>query len=178
MAHALILGRTESGKSTLAKLIAKSLRSRGRRVLLHDPCADNKFPADFRFLDMNGLGERARVERSAHVFIDESSAAFDDGRNLDHSWLATRSRHWGHSCYFIGQRAPQVPKTMRDQCSTLFLFSSSVSDGIIHADEWGRDELRGCNTLKQFEFFKVDRAQNLQRMRIVNYREIQLVRDE
>lgn len=91
----------------------------------------------------------------AFVFVDECGEVFNEGQDKTYAWLATRSRHWGHSVSFIAQRGIQVPKTMRDQCERLYLFTSSVSDGKLHEEEWNEPLLADCNKIPQLHFYCV-----------------------
>jgi DNA helicase HerA-like ATPase len=50
MAHSLILGMTESGKTTLAKRLAQHYKSRGIGVIVLDPLNDD-WPCDFKTAD-------------------------------------------------------------------------------------------------------------------------------
>jgi len=155
--HILIVGMTESGKSTLAKLLVRNLKSAGHKVAVLDPISDPAWKADFITSDIDEMRKYLAENRSVYVFIDESGSVFGEGRDATHSWLATTSRHYGHSVAFISQRAMQIPRTMRDQCQRLYLFTSSVADGELHAEEWNKPVLYQCNTLPQFYFYSVSR---------------------
>lgn len=156
--HSLIIGMTESGKTTLAKIIANQLSSQGKSVAVLDPVYDSAWPEKaFKADNPADFSQYLREHRSVYAFVDESGSVFNEGNDNSYQWFATTSRHYGHSAVFIAQRAIQVPKTMRDQCSRLFLFTSSRSDGKIHADEWNKPSLEECNALPQFHFYKVDR---------------------
>lgn len=173
--HTLILGMTESGKSTLAKLLASTLLAQGKRVAVLDPIFDPAWKATFKTDDIYELREWAESNRNAYIFIDESGEVFNEGNDTEHSWFATRSRHYGHSVFFLAQRAIQVPKTMRDQCGKLFVFTSSSSDGVIHSEEWNKQELRGCNKLEQLHFYSCTRFGQIQKMRIVDFKRVENV---
>jgi hypothetical protein len=67
------------------------------------------------------------------------------------TWLATNSRKWGHKAHFISQRATQLDKNIRTQCSSLFLFQQSVSDCKILSSEFNRDFMGACD-LKKGEY--------------------------
>jgi len=170
--HQLILGQTESGKSTLSKILAVELLKRGKKVAILDPLSDPNWVGTFKTDDIEELREYLENERSVYVFIDESGQYFNEGNDASHIWLATRSRHFGHSITFIGQRSIQIPKTMRDQCSRLYLFTSSRTDGKIHVEEWNKDCLGRCNELPQMHFWVVDRYNKCDLMRIHKYKEI------
>ena len=170
--HSLIIGQTESGKSTLAKVFASKLTNSGKKVAVLDPLFDPDWKCNYRTDDINEMTQYLKVNRSVYVFVDESGAYFNDGNDTTYSWLATRSRHYGHSVFFIAQRAIQIPKTMRDQCSRLYLFTSSRSDGKIHSEEWNKDVLETCNTLPKLKFFQCDRYNLCEVLTIKDYKEI------
>ena len=170
-----MIGMTESGKSTLGKLLAKQLVAQGKTVAVFDPIYDPDWVATFKTDDISELREYLEKTRSVYVFVDESGEVFNEGNDTSNAWLATRSRHYGHSCFFLAQRAIQVPKTMRDQCGKLFLFTSSASDGMIHCEEWNKQELRRCNELPQMHFYTGTRFGTLERMEIVRFKDIRKV---
>jgi hypothetical protein len=176
--HVLNVGMTESGKSTLGKILARQLHAQGKRVVILDPLYDPDWQCSDRFPDVESFAAYLRANRSCFGFVDECGAVFDDGNDSTHSWLATRSRHYGHSLHFMAQRAIQLPKTMRDQCARVFLFTSSASDGKILAEEWNKPILQTCNTLPKLEFFMAERYDMCSRMRIVNYTEVHSVAGE
>lgn len=154
---------TESGKSALSKLLVKSLKERGKTVVVLDPLGD-RWAASVAFEDVAELSAYMAKSKNCHVFIDESGEVFEEGRNSEYAWVVTRSRHLGHSVYLIGQRAIQIPKTMRDQASKAFVFTSSASDGKILADEFNREELRNCSDLPQFHCLEASRFGTLRRL--------------
>lgn len=162
MAHSLIIGMTESGKTTLAKKLAGHYRQNGIGVLVLDPLSDPAWPADFKTADNEQFLKVYWDSRRCAVFIDESGDAI--GR-YDDTMIktATRGRHWGHSNHYITQRATQLSATVRGQCSHLFLFCSPLSDAKIYADEWNQQELRNSCNLKQGEYYHVTRFGELHR---------------
>lgn len=164
--HAMIIGMTESGKSTLGKILAKELKASGKTVAVLDPLCDPDFTSDFCTDDIEEMREWLESNRSAYVFVDESGQFFNEGNDLSNAWLATRSRHFGHSVFFLAQRAVQIPKTMRDQCGRLYLFTSSVNDGKIHAEEWNKPECLQCHTLPKLHFMQVSRFDPVKHLRI------------
>lgn len=94
--------------------------------------------------------------RNCALFIDESGAAIGRYAGPMHA-LATQSRHMGHKAHFFVQRGSLLDKTVRDQCSILFLFRVSKSDAKTFADEFGWDELEKANALEPGECYKVTR---------------------
>ena len=121
MAHNLILGMTESGKTTLAKELCLRLKARGISTLVLDSLSDPGWEADFItenpdeflsvYFDPN--------TRYCAAFIDEAG---DYAGRYDWAMVksATRGRHWGHMNFYISQRGIQIARTIRDQCSNLF----------------------------------------------------------
>ena len=170
--HCLIIGQTESGKSCFSKILARQYKAMGKHVAVLDPICDPDWPADFKTDSVDELRKYLNQNRSVYVFIDESGEVFNEGNDNTHSWLATRSRHYGHSVHFLAQRAMQVPKTMREQCNKLFLFTSSRSDGKLHAEEWNKDELVNCNRLPKLHFYMTDRFGEVKTLKIVDYKKV------
>jgi hypothetical protein len=155
---------TQSGKTTLAKKLAQNIRNRGLGVLVLDPIA-TEWPANAVFRDFAEFMETARASRRCFLFVDE--AGMNCGQNeKDAYWLATIARHWGHSTIFISQRAIQIAKTMRDQCSYLYLFNCSASDAKTLSDEWNKPELQGAAALAQGEYFYAPRFGEVQKRRV------------
>lgn len=165
MAHGLILGMTESGKTTLSKKIARELKDQGRGVIVLDPLKDPEWIADIVIADFMEFLDIVKRSRSCFLFVDE--AGMNCGQwDVESLWLATQSRHWGHSTFFISQRAQQISKTIREQCRFLYLFACSKSDSKILSDEWNRPELEEANTLNRGEYFYAPRFGNVKRMRV------------
>lgn len=156
---------TESGKTTLAKKLSSEAKKHNLGVLVLDPLNDPGWVADYQTTDKMQFMHAVKNSRSCAVFIDESGEAV--GRYQDEMfWLGTRARHYGHSCHFLAQRAQQVAKTVRDQCSRLFLFNCSFDDSKELANEWNKPELRDAYTLRQGEFFACGRFTPVTRQKL------------
>lgn len=162
MAHILILGMTLSGKTTLAKKLAPVYRARGIKVGVLDPLGDPEWEADFRTTDPDDFLRAFWASRQCAWFVDESGDAVG---KYDEAMIktATRGRHWGHRMHYITQRGAQLSRTVRDQCSSLFLFTTSLDDSKIHANEWNKPQIKSAHTLRQGEYFHTDRFSALQR---------------
>lgn len=156
---------TESGKTTLASELSRYYRERGIGVLVLDPLGDPRWSADVLLSDRHEFLELCRTSRRCMIFVDEAGESVGQYDNEMH-WLATRGRHYGHCAHFCSQRGMQIAKTVRDQCSLMWLFRSSISDCKIHADEWGFEELRAGNSLAQGEYFYAERFGALERCRL------------
>ena len=138
--HTLILGDCTSGKSYIGKKLAAEFMRTGRKVFVLNPIGD-KWPADFQTWDPAEFLDycRSPQHQDGAIFIDEAGDAFAEGKL---TWLATRGRHFGHACFFIGQRYTLVPKTVRALCSTLYLFASHPDDCIELAGDFNDEGLR------------------------------------
>lgn len=137
--HSLILGMSESGKSSLAKKLIKQLRSQGYKTLVLDPNKDPSFNADFQTKDPLEFERVFKSSRSCFCFIDESGYIGKFSECLKES--ATRGRHFGHSFFFLAQKATQIEPLVREQCSGLFLFRAGLQSRKILAEEYDSPEL-------------------------------------
>lgn len=169
MPHVLIVGITESGKTTLAKRLCAKYKARGVKTIVLDPLGDPGWHADLQTPSPEDFLSVVKASRSCAVFVDESGEMI--GRYNDEMfWLATRGRHYGHNCHFITQRAAQLNPTVRNQCTQAFIFCVSLSDAKTLADEYNKQEIRQANTLAQFECFHVTRFSPVKRLKITKER--------
>jgi len=158
MAHILILGSTQSGKTTHAKKLIQDYKAKGIKTIVYDKLtADPSWQADFVTDDRDEFLSTFWSSQQCMVFIDEAGDAIEGMHDTKMRETATKGRHWGHLVHYISQRATMIPKTIRDQCTHLFLFTSSLADAKIHADEWNSEELKNASTLKQGEYYHTTR---------------------
>lgn len=164
-AHVLILGQTLSGKTTLAKQLTHFYRGKNVKVILLDPMNDPGYHADFRTRDPNEFLRVLWDSEGCAGFIDESgkfAGRYDDAMIE----TATESRHFGHRCHYISQRGAQLSVTLRQQCTQMFLFSTSQSDCKIHSNEWNEPEFLTGHQLPQFHYLYKQRFQPVQRLKL------------
>lgn len=90
--------------------------------------------------------------------VDESAVSLDKF-NQAQSWLATSSRHRGHSGVFIAHRLKQISTGIRSQCTLIFLFACGRSEVKEIDDEYDLPEVWKATRLKKFEFAMVDGQQ-------------------
>lgn len=152
MAHVLILGMTESGKTTLATELARNYQANGFNVIVLDAMLDPRWPGEHVYTDKGQFLDVVTNSRRCMVFVDEAGEAVGQYEK-EMFWLATRGRHAGHSCHFITQRAQQLSPTVRLQASYLGLFNCGASDARLLSDEWNRPELKQANTLAKGQYF-------------------------
>lgn len=144
-------------------------RENGTRSLVLDPLCDPDWKIepgkDFQTDDAEEFLRVVRASRSFAIFVDESGASI--GRYAGPmATLATQARHFGHKSHFLTQRAAQLDRTVRDQCSGLFLFRVGKEDAKTMAEEFGYEELKNANNLAQGECYRVTRFSAPVKMKI------------
>lgn len=149
--HVLILGITQSGKTTLAFKLAQMYKAKGTPVLVLDPDLRKDWNADYITGDPEAFLKACKMNKSCAIFVDESGQMI--GRYApEMEWLATQSRKWGHKAHFITQRASQISPTLRNQCTNIFLFKQSPTDSKILACDFVCEDLKNAHTLLQGEY--------------------------
>ena len=141
MTHVLIIGQTESGKTTFARSLVPAYKKAGINVIVYDPLLDPRWNADYISNDLSEFLRTYWNSRQCAVYFDESGEACEQERH-EMTKTATRGRHWGHRNHYIAQRSVLIPRTIRDQCTTLVLFNSGLEDCKIHAAEWNEPAIK------------------------------------
>lgn len=156
MSHSLIFGMTESGKTTFAAQLSHAYSNNGFGVLVLDPMRDARWRANFITSNPDEFLRVFWNSQRCMAFIDEAGETV--GR-FDELMVrtATRGRHWGHSCHYLSQRGALLNRTVRDQCSHLFLFTTALEDCKLHANEWNKPQLREACNLAQGDYFHATR---------------------
>lgn len=168
--HTLICGTTECGKTTLARIILNQwIRINGNNsAIVFDPLTA-KWPVKV-YHDVDTFLALATKEKSKLIIVDESGTSLSRFE-ASHNWLATQSRHRGHSVVFISQRPALLSPTIRNQCSMLFCFCVSENDAISLASDFVEPELIKAPTLKQFHCIKKMRFKKIELLK-VSYRDM------
>ena len=151
--HTVIAGTTESGKTTLAKVLAKEARKRGRKVLALTPFGWGPEEADFITSDQNEFLKKYWASENCFVFMDEGRQTV--GRYNDAmAMTAVQGRHWGHSNFYIVQRFRMLHPDVREQCSQIFLFASATPSAQAAAEEYVNDGLLEAPNLRKGEYIR------------------------
>ena len=161
--HSLILGMTESGKTSLAKQIIQAAKKRGINTIVLDPLCDPSFDADFQTSDPLEFMYVWKNSRSCFCFIDESGTVGKFSDTIRE--CATKGRHWGHSFFFLAQKATQVEPLVRDMCSQLFLFRSGSQSRKILAEEYDAPQL--IDSIEMLEYHHCTRSEYKGRKKVV-----------
>lgn len=154
--HNLIVGTTQSGKTTLAKQLQRLLKGQGYSHIVLDPNGDHWPDAAFVTENPETFLREAKQWRDCYLWIDEASETCSNHDKEMH-WAARRARHLGHSSYFISQLVHDMAKAIRTNSAGLYLFASPLSDVEILAKEWNCAELLNAPRLKQGHFYHVTR---------------------
>lgn len=148
--HSLLFGQTLSGKTFLGKKLATELhRKRGVGVLT--PNAHEKWPATFQTDDPDIFLRYLKLNPSHAAFVDECGIAFKKDDD-DLNWLATTGRHLGHAGFFLSTRYIDVPKTVRANCTTIYLFFSHPDDAYQLSRDFACPELEAAAQLPKGHF--------------------------
>lgn len=155
--HSLITGMTESGKTSLAKLLARKLKKAGKKIYVLDPVHDPEWEADFQTNKPDEFLEFIHDRKNwgnAHLFIDESGRAI--GRySKPMEFLGTTSRHFGYSCWCIVHRVEMIPVVLRQSCSQCFAFCALEEDLKTIASEFCSPLLRRPIQWRRYWFIRV-----------------------
>jgi DNA helicase HerA-like ATPase len=164
--HVLIVGITNTGKTTLAFDMAARYIKAGKRIVVLDP----DLRREWGVVNVSkGVPEGTTTEngvmtddpeqflvicknsQSCALFIDESGSMI--GRyDTQLEWLATQSRKWGHKSHFIMQRGSQVSPTVRNQCSSAFVFKQSPDDAKVLSNNFVCLEFAEAPKLQKGEY--------------------------
>ena len=161
--HSLIIGMTESGKTTLAKQFAEQLMQQNKTVLVLDILGSN-WPCDFQTTDILEFMDIVKNMTGAYIFVDESGEVGQLYKEF--FWLATRSRHQGHSVFFITQRAKQLTPLVRSQCTNLFLFCTSYMDCKSLYEDFNFKEILDGSNLQQGTFLSCRRFKECKKIKL------------
>lgn len=124
MPHGAIIGMTTSGKTTLAKEMAKAFRARGVETLVLRkprevwPAASASWQTD----DPERFLSAFWQSKSCACFMELSDGAVSKWDERFHKCF-TEGRHEGHRCFYISQFASTVHPVIRGNCESLYLFT-------------------------------------------------------
>ena len=151
MAHCLISGMTESGKTTLAKSMAARYSAANKNIIVLDPMLDPAWQADFITDDPDEFLKVFWSNTGCMAFIDEAG---ESAGHYDKAMIktATRGRHWGHVCHYLSQRPALLSKTIRGQCKRLYLFNVELDDCKTLHKEFNDELLLTAKDLPQGQF--------------------------
>lgn len=159
--HVLIVGQTESGKTLCAQKLCRWYHGAGIKTTILDPMCDPAWAADYITADPDEyfalIMDPDRCQGSAN-FVDEGGLALDRYQPQQ-QFLTCQARHHGMVSHIIAQRATQVSKTTRAQCSTIFAFNVNPGDAKELAQDFNAPILLEAPHLPQGQCIRVTRFQ-------------------
>lgn len=152
--HALVLGKTNCGKTFLMQAKAREYRAAGIGcIVLHKP--REPWPsacANWQTADPSAFIRKFWQCQNVVAFIEMSDASVG---KYDAAFYkcATEGRHNGIRCYFSAQRPQQIHPDIRDNCDGLYLFALKGGAVETIAKEEGKPELLRAAMLPPRWFF-------------------------
>lgn len=151
--HFLVLGITGTGKGALVSSVADRYRARGTPVYLLTPKKDeyHNFPADFKTQSDKRLFdvvEKFHGKRGVMVVIDEAWRW--QWKGLLEA-IPNSGRSKGLEMWVQGQRAYQMPPTVRNNCENVFSFRQVPDDVKWLCQNYG-PEFAGADKLEAGEY--------------------------
>lgn len=169
--HELIVGITNSGKTTLAMAKARRFKETGIVSIVLDPMGSPKWISEggvhqsLLFQEPEKFLLEVKKWQSCALFVDEAGDAIGRFGGVMNQ-LATRARHDGHVSHFICQRASMIDKNVRANCSVLSCFKQDIDDAIILARNFAQPKLREAATLQQGEYLSCDTFSDVVKKRV------------
>ena len=161
--HGSIYGISGTGKTFAAARVCDGVRALGMPVMVFDPLSYKGISEDFKadfitnvkadFIDYfySNIGHLAIFEEAGEYFTNKDKPMF------------TRGRHFGHINIVSSQRAQQVDKTLRDQCTTFGLvFKQAYEDAKTLAREFVYDEIVNATSQPERQCYIITRKHEKQ----------------
>lgn len=149
--HELYTGVTQSGKTTLARMMAREAGRLKQKNIVYDPLGTNTAGGDWgqhamvyhdvnQFLDVVYSDEL----RNAHLWIDEAHNIFAHA-DKSHMWILTEGRHHGLNSHLITQRPNKVHPDARTNCGRCFMFRLAQDDARAIGNDYGFNDINKIN---------------------------------
>jgi len=159
LSSSVIIGRSEFGKSSLAKALCRRFTHDDRRVLVYD-IMDDHWDSTLTVSEEDEFLKLYWGSYDIIAIVDESGVTATTGRPKM-ARIARQGRHqvgpqkWGNSNYFIAHRLTDLDPNIRAQCSELYLFACRYDDAKDFALEHGQPILKTASALPPGHFFHV-----------------------
>lgn len=152
--HTLILGRTESGKTTLAKAIVQQTERMGVTAIVLDPLATHWGEQSKLVRSIDDLIKEAVNSQRKLLVVDESTMSLDKF-DSSQQWLTKTSRHAGHSALIIAHSITDIAPGLRSQCTQVFILGCTRPDAQFLANVYDDDNIMKCTKLETFHFGRI-----------------------
>lgn len=151
IAHKLIIGSTQSGKTFFCNRLAHQAIATGYDVQIIDPTGSFDDDLDQHDVFCDSVDELLDIP--SHVFLDEATEYLGIGHKKNHTAL-TKGRHSGWCVYVICQRFNAVAPIVRDCCSDIFIFPVTIEAAKELSALYGA-ELKDILGLRQGEYVRI-----------------------
>ena len=145
--HCLYVGVTQSGKTTLARIVSRGLRSHKIPVAVFDPMGTATAGGDWGegvliFTTEHDFLEWIYSEDAVgfHVFIDEAHKILGHSNN-ENFWMLTEGRHFFLTLHLMTQRPKKLHPDVRHNCGRCYMFRLAKSDRSEIGGDYGFDDL-------------------------------------
>jgi Zonular occludens toxin (Zot) len=130
--HTGYYGITQSGKTTVARFVARALAKAKHQIVVYDPMRTATRGGDWPdsaivYLQREQFLRDVGNMQNAQLFIDEADDIFSHEQK-ENFWIMTRGRHQGLYTHLITQRPNRVHPTARSQCTRAYLCKLNKSD--------------------------------------------------
>jgi len=168
MFHVAIIGLTGSGKTFLARQLARIYKNKGEEVLcLHkekEPWLKNEVNLQTSNIEifLQKIEERNMLNSSnsinsdslkGYVLFMELADADADKYDLRVRRLFRQGRHDGHKIHYLTQRSKTVHPDVRENCHELMLFACSANSAKEWSEEFNAPILKSAKSLPKYQFF-------------------------
>ena len=162
----LILGASESGKSSIAKHLVKLYQTTtDKPVLVCDPMGYEWEHADFVTTDINVLLEKAQVLENCFIFIDEAQTTIGNYPK-EKIWFTAQSRHNRHSVAIAAHRSVHVSRDMVPHFNLFYLLSQTRKDALEMSEHLNDENVKEIMHYKALQFMRFQRFKEPKRGKI------------
>lgn len=148
--HRLIIGRPESGKTTICQWWCRALKGKVHRVVLN-PFGDPGWgDVEFQSPDPMAVMDYCRKPFSKAVFLEEAGTSI--ARDPKFNWLTSGSRHRGNGTWLIAQRRQMLAPNLRENVGEVYLFACSRQDAVLFADLYDDQRILSAAKFGKGEF--------------------------
>lgn len=162
--HTLILGMTQTGKTSYARAYVAQHAKRGGQSLVYDPIDPAQWENSHATSDIGKFLDLYWKSKNCLCVIDEALSV-GGVHDKDVIETATRGRHRGHQNLYLAQRPKGLSPTIRDQCGVLVCFRIGYRDAYELGNDWTRSVERAAD-LPLKEFFIVGRDGKIRKYKL------------
>lgn len=146
--HTFYTGVSMTGKTTLARIVARQLAAQRQNGAVFDPTLTETLGGGWpegwpvftdadEFLDFI---ESDKCVGPIHLFIDEADEVFEHSMKWNF-WIAKKGRHMGMFLHVMTQRPNMIHPTVRNQLHRCYMFRLAADDVASIGRDYGHSGL-------------------------------------